>query len=179
MEKGRQIYLSIGTNLGNKTENIQKALAGLKSFMNLDAISSVYETAPWGPVQDQPPFYNLCASGRTMLKPVPLLDQLKVLEQQIGRLKNKRWGARLIDVDLLFYEDMQMVTERLIIPHKQISGRAFVLVPLAEIAPNLTHPQLNVSISVLKYQLPTTELQSVVKLITPNFNDHDSIKSGT
>ncbi|MEM9773890.1 MAG: 2-amino-4-hydroxy-6-hydroxymethyldihydropteridine diphosphokinase [Chloroflexota bacterium] len=178
MEDSRKIYLSLGTNLGDKVDNIQRAIDGLRLFMTFDAISSVYETAPWGPIQDQPSFYNLCASGRTELDPISFLDCIKALEAEIGRLDTERWGARLIDVDLLFYEDVQMVTDRLIIPHKEIAGRAFVLVPLAEIAPDLIHPKLKTDILGLQYQLPKSDLQSVVKLITPNFNDHDSITSG-
>ena len=139
----RSIYLSIGTNIGDREKNIELALKGLGSFMVLENLSAVYETAPWGPVQDQPSFFNLCARGTTKLLPHEFLDAIKKLEKEIGRLDGLRWGPRLIDIDLLFYEDVQLISETLIIPHKEISGRAFVLAPLRDIAPDLIHPVLN------------------------------------
>lgn len=177
MKTRRPIYLSIGTNLGERIQNLSAALSGLKSFMVIEKVSAVYETAPWGPVQDQPAFYNICTSGLTELDPLQFLDHCKELEAQIGRLDGLRWGPRLIDIDLLFYGDIELVTQRLIIPHKEVSGRAFVLVPLAEIAPELRHPTLNKSILVLKDELPKAEIATVVKLATLEFCDDDSINN--
>ncbi|MFT5196017.1 MAG: 2-amino-4-hydroxy-6-hydroxymethyldihydropteridine diphosphokinase [Cellvibrionaceae bacterium] len=175
MKSNRPIYLSIGTNLGKRTENLSAALAGLKWFMKIKKISAVYETAPWGPVQDQPSFYNMCVCGETELEPLEFLDKSKGLEAEIGRLDGLRWGPRLIDIDLLFYGDVQLVMERLIIPHKEVTGRAFVLTPLAEIAPDLLHPTLNKSIQTLKGELPPAEIETVAKLTLLRLNDNDSI----
>ena len=171
----RKIFLSIGTNIGDREENIKRALDGLLDFMRVEAVSAVYETAPWGPVQEQPSFYNLCASGFTDLEPHNFLDAIKALEKTIGRLDGLRWGPRLIDIDLLFYEDVQLVSERLIIPHKEITGRAFVLVPLEEIAPSLVHPTLNQSVSHLLSQLSAAEIDSVVKSFTLDLSNYVSI----
>ncbi len=175
-KKHRSIYLSLGTNLGNREENLERALAGLEDMMQLEKISAVYETAPWGPVQDQASFFNLCASGTTQLEPLDFLDAVKELEKTIGRLDGLRWGPRLIDIDLLFYEDVELVTERLIIPHKEVTGRAFVLVPLADIAPNLMHPSVGETIQTLMNKLTQEEIGSVVKTFTVDSTNYDSIK---
>ncbi len=176
MEKSlRSIYLSLGTNIGNREENLDRALTGLLEIMSINKVSAVYETAPWGPVQDQPSFFNLCASGQTQLAPIDFLDAVKELERNIGRLDGLRWGPRLIDIDLLFYEDVQLVSERLIIPHKEVTGRAFVLVPLNEIAADLQHPALNQTIHELMGQLPEHELRSVVNSFTLDLTNYVSI----
>ena len=107
---------------------------------------------------------------------VRLLDAVKELEKTIGRLDGLRWGPRLIDIDLLFYEDVELVTERLIIPHKEVTGRAFVLVPLADIAPNLMHPSLGETIQTLMNKLTQEEIGSVVKTFTVDSTNYDSIK---
>ena len=164
----RSIYLSLGTNIGDREDNLKRAFSGLEEIMTLNSISAVYETAPWGPVQDQPSFFNLCASGQTDLSPHDFLDSVKELEKTIGRLDGLRWGPRLIDIDLLFYEDVQLVSDKLIIPHKEVTGRAFVLVPLCEIAPELQHPETGQSIQELMGQLPEKEINSVVKSFTLN-----------
>lgn len=173
MNHHRPIYLSIGTNMGDRTQNLQAALAGLQHLMQIKKISSIYETAPWGPIQAQPAFYNICVSGDTKLEPIQFLDKSKALEVTIGRLDGLRWGPRLIDIDLLFYENVELITERLIIPHKEVAGRAFVLAPLAEIAPNLLHPTRNKSIQTLMDELPTAEVESVIKLLTPILQAED------
>lgn len=136
-----KIFLSLGTNLGNRRHNLQQALNKLQAVVTIDTISPIYETAPWGPVQDQPNFYNICLSGSTTLAPLPLLDYFKTLEKAIGRSPGDRWGPRLIDIDLIFYGDEIITAERLTVPHPQLANRAFVLAPLADIAPNLVHPQ--------------------------------------
>ena len=171
----RKIFLSIGTNIGDRKKNIEQALDGLLNIMRFEGISAVYETPPWGPVQDQPSFYNLCISGYTNLKPHEFLDAIKDLEKRIGRLDGLRWGPRLIDVDLLFYENVQLVSDRLIIPHKEITGRAFVLIPLNEIAPDLIHPALNQSVSSLLSQLSAADIDPVVKSFTLDLSNYVSI----
>ena len=99
-------------------------------------MSAVYRTKPWGPVV-QADFANLCATGLTELAPLDLLDEVKAVEVELGRIPGRRWGPRLVDIDILFYGDMGLDTPRLTLPHREATRRAFVMIPLAEIAPDL------------------------------------------
>ncbi len=134
------IYLSLGTNLGQRQQNLLRALAGLDEEMVITAVSPIYQTPPWG-MTNQPDFLNLCLSATTKLAPLPLLHFTQRLEQWLGREETVRWGPRLIDIDILFYDDLVWCSPELTIPHPQIGQRAFVLIPLADIAPDLVHPQ--------------------------------------
>ncbi len=140
-EAGRraiEIGLGIGSNIGDKPANIRKALALLESrgVARLTAVSSIYKTPPWGYL-DQENFANACALGTTTLAPEALLHAVKQIEMDMGRQETVRWGPRLIDIDILFYGSEPLTTPDLVLPHKELFNRAFVLVPLAEIAPNL------------------------------------------
>jgi 2-amino-4-hydroxy-6-hydroxymethyldihydropteridine diphosphokinase len=135
------IYLAIGTNLGERLANLHSALHSLPPDIELVAVSRVYETPPWGFV-DQPAFLNMAIHARTRLEPEFLLRKLKQVEVQIGREPGFRWGPRLIDLDILFYDDLILDMPGLVIPHRHLHERGFVLVPLAEIAPDLVHPIL-------------------------------------
>ena len=104
--------------------------------IELAAVSRFYRTAPWGKI-DQDWFVNACALGRTRLEPEALLERIKALEVELGRAPAERWGPRVIDIDLIAYGDVTLKTERLTLPHPELFNRAFVLVPLAEIAPDL------------------------------------------
>jgi 2-amino-4-hydroxy-6-hydroxymethyldihydropteridine diphosphokinase len=106
------------------------------------AESHVYETPPWG-YEEQPAFLNMVIKAETKLEPEPLLKRLKQLEVELGREQNFRWGPRLIDLDILFYDDLVLDSPPLVIPHPRLHERAFVLVPLADIAPNYIHPVLD------------------------------------
>jgi 2-amino-4-hydroxy-6-hydroxymethyldihydropteridine diphosphokinase len=108
----------------------------------------VYETPPWG-YTDQPAFLNMVSEAETALEPLALLDRLKALEEKIGRQSSVRFGPRLIDLDILFYADQVVQSDRLEIPHPRLAERAFVLVPLADLAPNLIHPVSRQTISTL------------------------------
>lgn len=158
------IYLSLGTNLGDRQHNLQQALSGLAAFMTITAVSPVYETRPWGPIQDQPNFYNLCLGGDTSLSPTPFLAESKRLEEKIGRVDGTRWGPRLIDIDLLFHGRTIMREELLILPHRQLAQRAFVLVPLADIAPEFTHPQSGQTVRDMLALLPQKDIDDVQPL---------------
>ena len=125
----------------------------MEEKIHIKALSSIYETKPWG-YQDQPDFLNQVVEGQVDLTPTKLLNFLKHLEKKMGREVNFRNGPRLIDLDILLYGDRVMRTTRLNIPHPQIVERAFVLVPLAEIAPKLMHPVLHKSVSELLAELP-------------------------
>jgi 2-amino-4-hydroxy-6-hydroxymethyldihydropteridine diphosphokinase len=133
------VYLALGSNLGNRFENLKEAIAALPPQMTVKAKSHVYETPPWG-FEDQPPFLNQALQVQTYLQPEPLLKHLKRLEIALGRKTSFRNGPRLIDIDILFYDDLVLNTPTLTIPHPRLHERGFVLLPLMDIAPDLVHP---------------------------------------
>ena len=135
-----EVTLALGTNLGDRLANLQATYRALPPAVTLTASSPVYETPPWG-VTDQPAFLNCVVRGRTALPPLALLDHLKALEVTLGRLPGVRYGPRLIDIDILLYGAQIVDTPRLQIPHPRLSERAFVLVPLAALAPDEHLPQ--------------------------------------
>ena len=130
--------LALGGNVGDKARSLRRALRAIASEpgVELTAVSRLYRTAPWGKT-DQDWFVNACALGRTTLAPQALLDRVKKLEVELGREPTERWGPRVIDIDLIAYDDVTLKTERLTLPHPELFNRAFVLVPLAEIASDL------------------------------------------
>ena len=144
----KMIYLALGSNLGDRLANLRGAVAALPPVVAVQAESPVYETPPWG-YTDQPPFLNMVLQGATELQPMPLLANLKQLERTLGRGKTFRWGPRRIDIDILFYDDLVLETPRLSIPHPGLPERAFVLVPLADLAADLRHPVLGKSVREL------------------------------
>jgi 2-amino-4-hydroxy-6-hydroxymethyldihydropteridine diphosphokinase len=135
------VFLALGSNMGNRLSNLRAVTNNLTPQMAVKNKSSVYETPPWG-FAEQAPFLNQVVMVRTYLKPEALLGHLKRLEVALGRIPNFKNGPRLIDIDILFYDDLVMDTVLLDIPHPRLHERAFVLVPLAEIAPDLVHPVL-------------------------------------
>jgi dihydropteroate synthase len=133
-----RVVFALGGNVGDKAKSLRRALRAIASVpeTELTAVSRFYRTEPWGKT-DQDWFVNACALGRTTLKPEPLLERVKRLEIELGREPTERWGPRVIDIDLIAYDDVTFKTERLTLPHPELFSRAFVLVPLAEIAPDL------------------------------------------
>lgn len=131
----RSVGFSLGSNQGARAEILHDAMTrlGLEDGVQVTAISPLYETQPWGKT-DQPAFVNLCVVGRTRLMPHALLRLCKETERQLGRMPGGRWGPRPIDIDLLFVEDFHVQDHLLTLPHVHLSKRAFVLVPLADIA---------------------------------------------
>jgi 2-amino-4-hydroxy-6-hydroxymethyldihydropteridine diphosphokinase len=128
-------FVGLGTNLGDRQENICRALVGMAAHPGIavERVSSLYETLPWGGVE-QGSFLNAVAQLRTRLTPEELLTVLLALEDAMGRIRQEKWGPRVIDLDLLIYGNAKMQTETLQVPHPLITERAFVLVPLAELA---------------------------------------------
>ncbi len=133
-----RVGFGLGSNMGDKPANIARALALLeeRGVARLQAVSRIYRTPPWG-VLDQGDFANACAIGETSLSPYELLAAVKRIEADMGRAPSRRWGPRLIDVDILFLGDHTLDDPELTLPHKELFGRGFVLAPLAEIAPDL------------------------------------------
>ena len=133
----RDVYLSLGTNLGDRAENLRRAVRELEKELGTAlSLSSAYETEPWGLI-DQPRFLNMCARFRSDRSPEELLIIIKGIEKSMGRQESVRWGPRLIDIDLLKVGRLRRRTEPLELPHPRMWERAFVAVPLSEIAPRM------------------------------------------
>ncbi len=140
MESRNRIYLSLGTNLGNRVGYILRAVEGLRNLGEVEKISTLYESEPWG-YKDQPPFLNCVILLKTDLEPHYLLKALKDLERSIGRVPRFRWGPREIDIDIILYGDLIMNSPELSIPHPRFTERDFVLVPLLELDPEVKDPR--------------------------------------
>ena len=146
-------YIGIGSNLGNRQKNCLRAVELLKEKkIIITKRSSLYETAPWG-VKDQPSFLNMAIEIQTELDPKVLLGILKDVEKKLGRKKSRKWGPRVIDLDILLVDDLISDGDDLRIPHPLMHKRDFVLRPLAEIAPDVKHPLLKLSIEELLQKL--------------------------
>ena len=134
-------HIGLGANMRDRLQFLQRAVKRLGETIGMQVIdvSSVYETEPIGPT-DQPWFLNAVAAVDTSLSPVMLLDQTQAIERTLGRETTYRWGPRTIDLDILLYGDMQVRTATLVIPHAELCHRAFVMIPLLELDPNLVLP---------------------------------------
>jgi 2-amino-4-hydroxy-6-hydroxymethyldihydropteridine diphosphokinase len=143
------VFLLLGSNLGDSLKNLMIAMDKIEDLIGtVNKKSSIYKTAPWG-VTDQPDFLNQVLSIETDLNPESLLDQIHLIEGQLGRIRSNEWQARLIDIDILFYDQETINTSNLTIPHPRISIRRFVLEPMNEIAAEITHPVLKKKIKQL------------------------------
>jgi 2-amino-4-hydroxy-6-hydroxymethyldihydropteridine diphosphokinase len=147
-------YVGIGTNLGDRVANVEQALAALERLGPIIRRSSLYRTAPWGNPQ-QPWFLNAVVFLETELTPSALLDRLHAVESDLGRVRGMRWGPRTIDLDLLLYDDLEIATPALQLPHPHLRDRAFVVVPLAEIDDRF---------EALRDSLRASELAGVVRV---------------
>ncbi len=134
------VFLALGSNIGVRDEHLRKGLALLAGQLEIKEASSVYETEPWG-YTEQPPFLNMVCKALTAMAPVELLAFCQQVERRIGRTPTFRYGPRVLDVDILAYGDQVIDTPALRVPHDNLADRAFVLVPLAEIATTWEHPE--------------------------------------
>lgn len=137
------VYILLGANLGNPKEQIESAYNLLSTKIGkVIAVSSLYKSEAWG-IEDQPIFYNQVLCFETILNPTNCLLICQQIELELGRVREKKWGARVIDIDILYYNNEIIKTEKLIIPHPFIHLRNFTLIPLNEVAPDYIHPVLN------------------------------------
>lgn len=133
-------YLAIGTNIGNRGANLELAISAINRLVGVVEVqSSTYQTAAWG-LEHQADFYNQVLCVKTELEPIFLLKECQEIEKKMGRVRKENWGPRVIDIDILFFNDSTIKSTRLTIPHPLLQDRNFVLVPLCEIAEDRVHP---------------------------------------
>lgn len=162
MKNPATVYLALGSNLGERLDNLNQALHFLSEEVSISSHSAVYETPPWG-VANQPRFLNQVVKGKTALTPHRLLDFIKAIEKKMGRAETYRYGPRKIDIDILLYGRRIVDTHRLLVPHPRMHERAFVLIPLADIAPNLVIPDQILSVSEM---LKGLDQSGIIKIET-------------
>ena len=153
------VYLSLGTNVGDRWQHLHNAMAALGGLIKIEAVSPVYETAPWGPIQDQPYFLNCCVRGRSDLQPMMILVALKKMERRLGTPLGQRYGPRTIDIDVLSIDNATLCYGRWKLPKPQIERQAFVLVPLRDIAPTWRHPVSGCTVNELIRGVDTTKMR--------------------
>ncbi|MDR3254629.1 MAG: 2-amino-4-hydroxy-6-hydroxymethyldihydropteridine diphosphokinase [Synergistaceae bacterium] len=158
------VVLSLGANVGDRLAVIRHAASAVVDKIGaITAKSNVYETPPWGRV-DQPRFLNACLIVRTELSPIELLDKIKDIELDLGRVKRARWGPREIDIDIIFYGDAVFDLPELKIPHALMTIRSFVLVPLADVAPEWRHPEDGRTVTELLRDVNADGIEKITQL---------------
>jgi 2-amino-4-hydroxy-6-hydroxymethyldihydropteridine diphosphokinase len=147
------VFIALGSNLGDRVCNLEDAVVGLRDFVDLTRTSPIYETEPKY-LEDQPRFLNMVVAGKTALTALDLLQRMKALESSLGRVPSERYGPRLIDLDIIFFGDDRVDSPELTVPHPKLAERAFVLRPLADIAPDTRHPISGDSVLEMLNALP-------------------------
>jgi len=160
------VYLGLGSNLDDRDEHLRAGLRALSPAVTIERVSSVYDTAPLL-LTAQPRFRNIVCMGRTALAPDALLRLAKRIERAQGRAAGPRYGPRPLDIDILFYDSLILRTPELTLPHPGIAERAFVLLPLVEIAPDLRHPLLSTEIRVLAGKVRDQDARRAGTLFAP------------
>ena len=158
----RTVALGLGSNLGNRLQNLRSALSLLRRSLEITKTSDVFETAPWGPA-DQPCFLNACLLAVSALGPEELLALLKDVEAEMGRVETRRWGERVIDIDILAMGELTYESDTLRVPHVDMHRRVFVLTPLAQILPDWVHPRIGRTVSEME-SLCKTEREKTVRI---------------
>lgn len=160
----RNVAIALGSNMGNRLEMLRAALKKLESAgFDIKAKSRVWETRPWG-ITDQTHFLNMCIIAQSELDALDMLHCLKKIEQCIGRKEGERWGPRLIDIDIVLIENETVSQPELTVPHPHMHERRFVLVPLAEIAPDMINQNLGKTVQELLCELPEEEMDWVIRI---------------
>lgn len=144
-----EVYLQLGSNIGDRLDNLDQSIKIITERIgNVLEKSSVYESTPWG-VENQRNFLNQVLFVKSNFDPYTILDLVLQIEKDMGRIRIEKWGERIIDIDILFIDDLIIESENLCVPHEFIAKRKFVLQPMCEIAPGFIHPKLNKTISQL------------------------------
>lgn len=156
--KWNTVYLSLGSNMGNKKENLENAILNISQISDtfVTKKSAIIETKPFG-YKEQDDFLNTCIELKTLLFPNELLKELLEIENKMGRERKIKWGPRIIDLDIIFYNKEVIEEENLVVPHPYMEYREFVLKPLEEINPHFVHPLLNKRVSSLRKELKENE----------------------
>ena len=163
-----KVYISIGSNLGDRAANVADAVARLQAAGTVTAVSSLYETSPVE-FNDQPWFVNAVVELEVRLDPERLMSLLLGIERAMGRERTRPKGPRLIDLDILLYDDREFHSETVDVPHPAMHQRRFVLIPLAELAPDLRHPTFRLTPAEMLAELPITDIvRPYAKIETPS-----------
>lgn len=157
-----KVYLSLGSNMGNRQDYLQRAVEAIKKLTDteVEAVSSYYETVAWG-LTDQADFLNLAIALETQLSVESLLSACQAIEKDLDRVRHEHWGPRTVDIDILLYGQETWGTEHLKVPHPFMTQRAFVLVPLLEIAEDLVEPQTGQPYEKYLSQLDTSDVRKL------------------
>lgn len=160
-EKLNIVYVGIGSNEGDRLNNIKQSIEYISKLYdcNIEAVSSLYETSPFG-ILNQQNFFNAVLKISISLNPKQLFYQLKEIEQKLGRVEHEKWGPRKIDLDILFFNDLIFSDEIITLPHKGIIYRDFVMIPLVEVEPEIVHPVFNKKVSEFISGLSITNILS-------------------
>ena len=158
------VAISMGSNLGNRLSSLRKAILLLKKEgFNIIKTSDVFETPPFG-VTNQPRFLNACLLMDTEINPADLLEKLKKIENEVGRIQRFRWGPREIDLDIIFYDEKVIDGPSLKVPHPHMHERPFVLIPLKQISPQWVHPILKKTVKQMAEDLPECDILRITEL---------------